>query len=110
MSNVDRKMNLERVKEKIVNDSFLVMRQKSNKKPLGVAMTEDGLKFTCNKIGKALYYKNAFFSNGKLRGNLNTSNDMYIEKFNPNINKNYRYINEEIQWMHKCHKLLIELN
>lgn len=106
MDTVDRKMNLEKVREQIIENSFVIMRDKKSNKPLGVAMTEDGLKYTCNKTGKALYFKKAFFSNGQLKGNLDKNNNIYIEKFTPNINKNYKFINEEINWMHKCKTLL----
>jgi hypothetical protein len=106
MNTVDRKMNLEKVRSRIIENNFVIMRLKGSNKPLGVAMTEDGLQFICNKTGKALYYKNAFFSNGKLRGDLSKNHKIYIEKFTPNIGKNYRFINEEVNWMHKCNKLL----
>lgn len=102
----ESRMNLERVKQRIVQNNFVVMRDKWTKKPLGVAMTEDGLKYVCNKLGKALYFKNAFFRNGRLEGQLSVSNKIYVEKFNPIIDKNYEFINEEANWMHKCNKLL----
>lgn len=82
-----------------------VLREKRTHKPLNVAFTEDGLKWTTNKLGKALYYKKAIISNGVIRGDLRPSDKVYIEDFVPNLNPKNRYLKFELEWLRKAQAL-----
>lgn len=92
------------VTEKEIKESnFVIMRDKYTRKPLALAMSEDGLQFTCNKTGKSLYYKNAFFSNGSLKGkDFSIADNIIIEKYVPNLEKNNKFIKEELLWYNKA--------
>jgi len=69
--------------DRIANTDLVVLRHKDGT-ALNVSYSEDGLKWTCNKWKQSLYYKNAYVSNGKIRGsNLEKSPDVYVEKFVP---------------------------
>lgn len=86
-------------------ENMYVLRDKKTRKPLNIAMTVDGLKYTANKMGKALYFKNAFFRNGNIEGDLAPSDRVVIEKFQPNTERNYRYLKEELTWLKKANAL-----
>jgi hypothetical protein len=98
-------MNLNEVRERIQNQ-FKVLRDKRTNKPLGIAYSEAGLQWLCNKTGKALYFKNAHFSNGELVGNTEKSNRVYVEDFNPNLEDNFKFKQLDINWMAKANRML----
>lgn len=51
---------------------------------LNVSYTEEGLKWTCNKYGRSLYYRDAYVVNGKIVGkDLRPSKSIRVEKFVP---------------------------
>jgi len=67
-----------------VRDRFWVLRRKKDNSPLNVSYTIDGLKWTSNKLGKALFFKDAYISKGKIVGeDLEMSDEVYVELFDP---------------------------
>ena len=49
-----------------------------------MSYTVDGLKWTTNKMGKALFFKDGIISKGRITGNdLSMSDDVYVEPFHP---------------------------
>lgn len=69
--------------DRIAASDLVVLRHKDGT-ALNVSYSEDGLRWTANKWMQSLYYKNAYISNGRIRGsNLEKSPDVYVEKFVP---------------------------
>lgn len=96
-------------RNKIENSGFLIMKDKYSKKPLALAMTEDGLKYACNKMGKSLYYKSAIFKDGNIVGrDLSMSDRITIETYIPNLEETNKYFKEELLWFLKA-KALTEM-
>lgn len=76
--------------ERIAKENLKVLRNKAGV-ALNVSYTEDGLKWTGNKDGRALYYKNARISGGKITGkDLTKSNQVIVETFVPTNFDPYR--------------------
>lgn len=84
--------------------NLMVLRRKSDKMALNVSYTEDGLKWTANKLGRALFYKRAFISQGKFIGDLTPSNNVYVERFYPTSpsGASKDYVAAECTWLTKA--------
>lgn len=82
-----------------------VLREKRTHKPLNVAFTEEGLQWTTNKLGRALYFKKAVFRNGQIVGDLTPSTQVYVEDFRPNLSKTNKYLKFELEWLKKANAL-----
>jgi len=68
-------------------------------KALNVSYTDQGLRYTCNKFAKLLYFDNAFIvaKDGipSIKGILNKSKDVYVEDFIPRDH----FITTKIRWI-----------
>jgi hypothetical protein len=85
---------------------MVVLREKRTNKPLNVAFTEEGLQWTANKSGRAIYFRSAVFRNGKIEGkDMRVSPFVYVEKFKPNLDPSNRFIKEELLWLKKAEML-----
>ena len=82
-----------------------VLRERKTHKPLNVAFTEEGLQWTTNKLGRALFFRKAVFSNGQIKGDLRPSNLVYIEDFKPNLSPSNKYLKFELEWVKKANAL-----
>lgn len=88
----------------VYGKNLMVLRRKKDKVALNVSYTEVGLKFTCNKNGKLLYFKKAFMKNGKFEGDLVKSDDVYVERFFPStpVGSSRNYTIAECTWLVKA--------
>lgn len=91
--------------ERVTRSRLYVLRHKDGT-ALNVSYTEDGLKWTCNKRGKALYYKNAFIAGGRIVGDFTPSPDVYVEKFVPVNHSAYFKQMAESTWVDKAVRLV----
>lgn len=67
----------------IESKQFWVLRRKRDNFALNISFSPDGLKWTANKLGRALMFKRAFVSKGRIEGDLSLSRDVYVEVFKP---------------------------
>jgi hypothetical protein len=85
---------------------MVVLRERKTNKPLNVAFTEEGLQWTANKTGRAIYFRSAVFRNGRIEGrDLRKNPFLYVEQFKPNLDPKNRYIKEELLWLKKAEAL-----
>lgn len=90
----------------ICEERMVVLRERKTNKPLNVAYTEEGLKWTANKTGRAIYFRSALFRDGEIIGkDMRKNPQFYVEKFTPNLSDTNRYIKEELLWMKKARHL-----
>lgn len=87
-------------------NNLKVLRRKKDGMALNVSYTEDGLKWTSNKVGRALYYKDGVIKEGKIVSSMEKSNEVYVEKFVPSNRKTAHAQSAECLWIHKAMKLL----
>lgn len=70
-----------------------ILRSKSDHKPLGIAVSKDGLKWTVDPKGKYIYFRNATTKivNGKVEfiGDTAMSPDVYVEIYQYRKHNNY---------------------
>lgn len=90
--------------ERVTKSNLYVLRHIDGT-ALNVSYTEDGLKWTCNRKGKALYFKNAFITKGKLVGDTTPATDVYVEKFVPVNHSAYFKQMAESTWVDKALRL-----
>ena len=83
-----------------------VLRRKKDHTALNISFTIEGLKWTTNKVGRSLYYKNAFLSKGRFVGDLTPSNDVYVEDYFPQNRGDNRLQSAEMVWVNKAIALL----
>ena len=101
---------------KILNSdvTFRVLRDRKTNKALAVAFTEDGLKYTSNKTGKLIYFRNAKLVKvgNKLcvEGDIRRSNRVYTEVFKPKEFDNPHLTRCEILWIDKALKMSAKPN
>lgn len=93
----------------LTDKQFVVLRRKKDGMPLNVSYTEDGLKWTSNKLGRALYYKKAQIRFGKIVHYGEYSNEMspdvYVELFVPKEHKRADMQTAELRWVDKALRL-----
>ena len=77
----------------VARQRLLVLRKRGSNVALNVSYTEDGLKWTCNKVGRLLYYKSGIIKDGSIyTKDTEMSSDVYVEPFVPR-----NFSNEEAQ-------------
>jgi hypothetical protein len=94
----------------LTNKQFVVLRRKKDGMPLNVSYTEDGLKWTSNKLGRSLYYKKAKIQFGKIvhygeEHDTSISPDVYVELFVPKEHKRTDMQTAELRWVDKALRL-----
>ena len=89
------------VKQEVVKENLLVLREKGTGKALGVSYTEDGLKTLANKTGRYIYFKNV--NNIKDIPKGIKSDKVYVEKFIPREFNNSFLNKTEAHWI-ECAK------
>lgn len=67
----------------VYGKNLKVLRRKKDGMALNVSYTPEGLIWTSNKLGRALFYRRAFVSQGRIVGDLRASDDVYVERFKP---------------------------
>lgn len=91
-----------------------VLRQKRDDKPLNVSYTTEGLKWTQNKTGRFIYFKQnvkPVFNHDKgiliLKGkDTRISPYLYVENYVPKNHENNPYLQKcEVQWLDKANKM-----
>lgn len=93
-----QQLNEQQVKEIIIKNNLVIMRDKKTLKGLGLAYTEEGLRSTANKNGVYLYCK------GRVN-NYNDaliapkSNEIIVEKFIPRTFKDSYLMKCEMHWL-----------
>lgn len=90
----------------IKDRSLMVLRDRRSGAALNVSYSEYGLTWTTNKVGKLLYYKKAFLTSGRKVGNLEPSEDVYVEKFIPRDHSSVSAQVAEYTWVKKATHLL----
>lgn len=90
--------------DRIASTEVYVLRRKDGT-ALNVSYSEDGLKWTANKWKESLYYKRAYISSGKIKGDLTKSPDVYVEKFIPINHSDPFKQAAESTWVGKALKL-----
>lgn len=108
---VIREINTEIVKY-LSNNNLYVLRRKKDGVALNVSYTPEGLIWTCNKLGKALMFKNTIIQYGKFVGPRNGDGKLipdpsvYVEKFIPTNKPTESAQVAECTWVAKAMKLL----
>lgn len=51
--------------------------------PLNVSYTKEGLEWTTNKFGRAVFFRKAIIRNGRVEGDLEPDSTLIVEKFDP---------------------------
>lgn len=85
------------------------MRRKKDLLPLNVSYTVDGLKWTANKMGKSLFYKNARVFKGRIiseDGPLVENPDVFYEPFDAIDHYNLDLRKAELRNLDKALKML----
>lgn len=90
----------------ISSQNLWVLRRKSDGFALNVSYSPEGLKWTANKLGRALAYKRAFIKSGKITGDLEPSKAVYIEKFVPRNQPTEQAQVVEFTWVDKAIRLI----
>jgi len=70
-----------------------------------VSYTVEGLKWSTNKLGKALFFKKAIITNGKIVGDLSPSPEVYYELFDPIEHYNLTLQRAELRCLDKALRL-----
>lgn len=103
-------MNLKQIERGIAtfikDRNLVVLRDRRSNAALNVSYTEDGLKWTTNKVGRLLYYNKAFLSSGRMVGDLSPSKAVYIERFVPRDHPTSSAQVAEYTWIKKGTHLL----
>lgn len=86
--------------------SLVVLRRKKDNFPLNVSYTEDGLKWTANKIGRCLYFKDGFIRGGKIDSSMELSDEVYVSHFVPINHRSESAQSAECLWTKKALGLL----
>lgn len=73
---------------------------------LNVSYSIEGLKWTTNKVGKLIYFKNAFLHTGRWVGDLTPSSFVYAEIFDPKDHASDAAQVAEYTWIKKATHLL----
>lgn len=87
---------------------MVVLRRKSDNVALNVSYSEYGLKWTANKLGRALMFHRAFISNGRIIGSqrgLDPSALVYTEHFVPRNHQTEEAQAAEFRWLDKALKM-----
>lgn len=98
----------------IASNDLKVLRRKKDDVALNVSYTISGLKYTANKLGRAIMYKRAFISNGvitfpkTLDGKVDDSlsPNIYVEHFVPRNHSTEFAQEAEYTWVLKALRLL----
>lgn len=95
--------------QQIADKHFKVLRRKKDNVALNVSYTEYGLKWTANKLGRALMYDKAFITRGRVvpaRGGASStpkiSLDVYVEHFVPRNHDTEAAQVAEFTWLNKA--------
>lgn len=83
-----------------------VLRDKRTHTALNVSYSEDGLRWTTNKVGRLLYFKKAYLTSGRMVGDLSPSEEVYVEKFVPRNHERTASQVAEYTWIKKATHLL----
>lgn len=93
----------------IAQHDLVVLRRKRDNVALNVSFTVQGLKWTCNKLGRALMFRRAFVSQGRIVPAPNTklelATDVYVEKFIPRNHETEEAQVAEYMWINKALRL-----
>lgn len=90
----------------IRRQNLWVLRRKKDGYALNVSYSVYGLQWTCNKLGRALMYRRAFISKGRLIGDLAPSKDVYVEVFVPRNHDTEAAQVAEFTWVDKALRLI----
>lgn len=114
MKNREFKPIEEWIREFIRDRNLVVLRDRRGK-ALNVSYSIDGLKWTANKFGKLLYYKNCYLGHEEVspgnwrpvfRGKMEKSPNVVVEKFVPRDHHNLGNQIAEYFWVQKAMKML----
>lgn len=109
------------IRKYIEDANLVVLRDKRNNKPLNVSYTEEGLRWTCNKDAKLLFYKNAYLRHRDIGekiwqpyivGDTKRNPHVVVEKFVPKDHRredgrlNIHLQKAEYLWCNKAMRLL----
>jgi len=97
-----------------IKDRDLVVLRDKRGKALNISFSEEGLRWTCNKYGRALYYEDAYLKHiliddmwhPYISGNKEKSSRVVVEKFIPRNHTKLSYQIAEFMWCNKAIKLL----
>ena len=91
----------------VYGKNLVVLRRKKDRMALNVSYSLEGLHWTCNKLGRALFFKRAFVSLRKIIGDLAPSEEVYVERFNPStpVGASKEFVGAECTWAIKALRL-----
>jgi len=82
-----------------------VLRRKKDGAALNVSYSEEGLKWSCNKTGRAIYFQKGYIRGGKLPEGI-MSAEVYVERFKPGNKKSQFLQQAECTWIGKALRLM----